>query len=102
LGADGDAVAQTGERGGARVTRRDWQVGSGGNGARWSAVGCSRKREKWGSRAPTGGPDQHSAEARLKLGFKPIQNIQMVQMKFEFLKTLAGSKGTSPHSKKIK
>jgi hypothetical protein len=40
--------------------------------------------------------------ARFKLGFKPIQNIQTVQMKFEFLQTLAGSKDTFPHSKKSK
>jgi hypothetical protein len=36
--------------------------------------------------------------ARFKLGFKPIQNIQTVQMKFEFLQT--GSKDTF-HTPKI-
>jgi hypothetical protein len=40
--------------------------------------------------------------ARFKLGFKPIQNIQMVQMKFEFLQTLAGSKDTFPYFKNLK
>jgi hypothetical protein len=40
--------------------------------------------------------------AQFKLGFKLIQNIQTVQMKFEFLQTLAGSKDTFPHSKNLK
>jgi hypothetical protein len=53
-------------------------------------------------RAPTGRPSQHSAGARFKLGFKPIQNIQTVQMKFEFLQTLVGSKDTFPRSKILK
>jgi hypothetical protein len=40
--------------------------------------------------------------ARFKLGFKPIQNIQTVQMKFKFLQTLAGSKDTFPYFKNLK
>jgi hypothetical protein len=60
-----------------------------------------RKVRQCGSGAPTGGPGQHSTRARFKLGFKLIQNIQTVQMKFEFLKTLAGSKDTFPNSKRL-
>jgi hypothetical protein len=52
-----------------------------------------------GSRAE--GPEWLRA-ARFKLGFKPIQNIQTVQMKFEFLQTLAGSKDTFLRSKNLK
>jgi hypothetical protein len=32
-----------------------------------------RKARQCGGRAPTGGPGPHSAGARFKLGFKPIQ-----------------------------
>jgi hypothetical protein len=48
----------------------------------------------------SGGVGQHSVGVQFKLGFKLIQNIQMVQMKFEFCQTLAGSKDTS-HTPKI-
>jgi hypothetical protein len=61
-----------------------------------------RKARQRGDGAPTGRPGPHSAGARLKLDFKPIQNIQTVQMKFEFLQILAGSKDTFPHSKNLK
>jgi hypothetical protein len=39
---------------------------------------------------------------RFKLGFKLIQNIQTVQMKFESLQTLSGLKDTFPCSKNSK
>jgi hypothetical protein len=42
---------------------------------------------------------QHSAG---RLSFKPIENIQTYPKKFEFLKSLAGSKDTFPCSKKLK
>jgi hypothetical protein len=61
-----------------------------------------RKARQCSSVAPTGGPGQHSTGARFKLGFKPIQNIQTVQMKFEFLQTLVGSKDTFPRFKYLK
>jgi hypothetical protein len=48
------------------------------------------------------GPAAQCRAARFKLGFKPIQNIQMVQMKFEFLQILAGSNDTSALSKNLK
>jgi hypothetical protein len=85
-------------RGAGDAALRDRQVGPGGNGAREK----ERKASQRGGGAPTGGPDQHSAGARFNLGFKPIQNIQTVQMKFEFLQTLAGSKDTFPRSKNLK
>jgi hypothetical protein len=58
-----------------------------------------RKARQCGGGAAIGGPSQHSAGARFKLGFKPIPNIQTVQMKFEFLQTLVGSKILSRASK---
>jgi hypothetical protein len=61
-----------------------------------------RKVRQRGGGASTGRPGQHSAGAQFKLGFKPIQNIQTVQMKFEFLQTLAGSKDTFLRSKNLK
>jgi hypothetical protein len=70
------------------------------------AIGVVREEERkvrqHGGRAPTGGPGQHSAGARFKLGFKSIQNIQTVQMKFEFLQNLTSLKDTFPHPKNLK
>jgi hypothetical protein len=70
-----------------------------------SAAGCGRERGNWGSTAAGRqqvGPAAQCRAARFKLGFKPIQNIQMVQMKFEFLQILAGSNDTSALSKNLK
>jgi hypothetical protein len=53
--------------------------------------------------ASTGGPDQHSAGRRGSNSvLNRFKNIQMVQMKFEFLQTLAGSRDTFPRSKNFK
>jgi hypothetical protein len=61
--------------------------------------GCGRERGKRGGAAV--GADKRAwlaqcLAARFKLNFKSIQNIQTVQMKFEFLQNLAGSKDTFP------
>jgi hypothetical protein len=80
-----------GEGSGARATRLT-------GGAGWQQGRCQR----WGV-APTGGPGQHSARWRSSNSvLNQFKNIQMVQMKFEFPKTLAGSKDTFPHSKNLK
>jgi hypothetical protein len=52
--------------------------------------------------APVGRAHAQCQAARFKLSFKPIQNIETVQIKFKFLQTLAGSKGTFPRSNNLK
>jgi hypothetical protein len=80
-------------------------VGPGGNragasGGVWQGEMYVRQR---GGGTPTGGPGQHSARWRSSNSIlNQFKNIQMVQMKFEFPKTLAGSKDTFPHSKNLK
>jgi hypothetical protein len=61
-----------------------------------------RKSRQRGDGALTGRLGQYSVGARFKLSFKPIQNIQTVQMKFKFLQTLAGLKVIFPCSKNLK
>jgi hypothetical protein len=106
-GTGGGTVAPTGESDGARVMRHcvtdRWGWAATGPGGQRRGVGGSGVSEAarcWGVDS-WARPAQCRA-ARFKLGFKPIQNIQTVQMKFEFLQTLAGSKDTFPHSKKSK
>jgi hypothetical protein len=52
--------------------------------------------------APVGRAHAQCQAARFKLSFKPIQNIETVQIKFKFLQTLAGSKDTFPRSNNLK
>jgi hypothetical protein len=54
-----------------------------------------RKVRQRGGGAPTAGLSQHSVGRRgSNSGLNRFKNIQMVQMKFEFLQTLASSKDT--------
>jgi hypothetical protein len=54
-----------------------------------------RKARQHNGGAPTGGPGPHSARRGSNSVLNRFKNIQTVQIKFEFLKTLAGSKDTS-------
>jgi hypothetical protein len=63
---------------------------------------AERKARQRGGGVPTGGLGQHNVGVWFELDFKLIQNIQTIQMKFQFLQTLAGSKDTFPHSKNLK
>jgi hypothetical protein len=70
-----------------------------------SAAGCGRLRGKRGNAAMG---HRHVGAGHTVSGCGSIlvlnrfKNIQMVQMKFEFLQTLASSKGTFPCSKNLK
>jgi hypothetical protein len=62
-----------------------------------------RKVRKRGGGVPIGGPRQHNAGRHGSNSvLNRFKNIQTVQMKFEFLQTLAGSKDTFPHFKNLK
>jgi hypothetical protein len=62
-----------------------------------------RKVRKRGGGVPIGGPRQHNAGRHGSNSvLNRFKNIQTVQMKFEFLQILAGSKDTFPHFKNLK
>jgi hypothetical protein len=62
-----------------------------------------RKVRQRGGGAPTAGLSQHNVGRRGSNSvLNRFKNIQMVQMKFEFLQTLTGSRDTFPRSKNFK
>jgi hypothetical protein len=84
-----EAGWRTGEGGGAWVTRR---------GAAWLMGGASVS-----GGVPTSWPHQDSAGQRGSNSvLNRFKNIQTVQMKFEFLQILTGSKNTFLCSKNLK
>jgi hypothetical protein len=106
-GAGGGTVVWTGESGGARATRRcvtdRWgRAATGPDGQRWGVGGRGVSEAAWWRVPDRWAPLIQCRATRFKLGFKPIQNIQTVQMKFEILQTLVGSKDIFPCSKNLK
>jgi hypothetical protein len=75
-----------------------------GAGRRWGLVAAAgyARAGQHGDGALTFGPGHTVPGRGLNSVLNRFKNIQTVQMKFEFLQTLAGSKDTSPHSKKLK
>jgi hypothetical protein len=73
----------------ARATDRRGRAATGSDGQRQGA-GESGAARRWG------------AQWQLAHFLNQFKNIQTVQVKCKFLQTLAGSKDTFPHSKKLK
>jgi hypothetical protein len=69
--------------------------------ARWQWLGYARAGQR-GDGVLTGGPDHTVTGHDLNSVLNRFKNIQTVQIKFEFLQTLAGSKDTFLHSKNLK